>query len=545
MPIVFEHGPPVAALANLAQHAGAVEAQRKRRAELEAMNMQMLQMRKQEQQQSLNRVFDSWKTQYGAASALQRMKAEQQFRDNMQKRTETQQMKGWEMQQESMDRRAEAGNVAAMKRQQDEFRLRGDEQSIKAADAMNHSILTGIGKGLNKTGQEKLFGIMGQMSDMRASQKIDPQKKPEELRKLMEQAHALERDAVNTILLPGTPGYRTDHGPVTMVVGPQGEDTWVLNYDAKEGWGPAKKRYEDMLGIGETRDLNGDGIDDQVFQGEWSMGANGRPELKNAQWRNVEAGENRGDKYIEWANKILIMKDGQLQLKPGAPRELRQIELSMAEADVEDPARNLRLQIAAEQWYEKNMVPGVKQRTPRAMENILDADLNEGVVLDRGLLPDEPVDQEQLPGEDPSGKMMMNKELIRTPVPPEREPAPQDRAPSQPPGEVNLDDRIKQEISALETAGWDNAQLSAAKIALSIIEQNRDQISPERRMAIKLRIAAQARAIAELGKEGHPPMGSLEGLGGDQVRLEEENKEVERILGFSPFDPAALEAQRN
>ena len=315
MPIEFHHAPPVAALASLAQHAGAVEAHRKRRAELESMNMQLLQMRKQEQQQNLNRVFNAWQTQYGEVSALQRMKADQRFRDAQQEKADAQQMKGWNIQQEGMDRRQEADNVAAMKRQQDEIRARGDAASIKAADAMNHDIITAVGGRLNGNGRGQIMGMMQQIAKIRGSQKIRPEDKQGKIDEIMQQITGLADDPANTVTLPGEPGYRKDYDGYYTEIGQDGQTYYKPINDDKEGFAPYLRKMRELHGHGETHDLNGDGIPDKVTHVEFETDEFGTPRYKSSTLVDIDHGkesqtwQEKDTDYKKWLDQYLIREE--------------------------------------------------------------------------------------------------------------------------------------------------------------------------------------------------------------------------------------------
>lgn len=385
MPIEFRHDAPVAALATLAQQAGAVEAARKRRTEIEAMNMQMVKMQKQEQQQNLNRVFDAWRTKHSHASAMQRMKAEHQFRDVQQDKAEAQQMKGWELQQGGMDRRQEAGNIAALKHQQEQYRLRGDEASIKAADDMNHDIITMVGGGLNSTGRAQIAGLMKKMADIRASQKIDPKQKPAEEAKIMQQITELQRDSLNTVTLPGEDGYRVDLGPVSRVT-KGGQEFYVPNYHPKQGWGPGMKAIEEQFGVGETRDINNDGVPDQVSTAVWEFDDLGQPKMTKRDWVDIKPGAPGKTRFeadrartsffdsVLEEGKGLDGGPGLLRLKRGAPPELRNqlrefqseplVSANMSQMSVED--KNEMLEGIVEDYYNKHASGGAE--APEAPE---------------------------------------------------------------------------------------------------------------------------------------------------------------------------------
>ena len=382
MPIEFHHDAPVAALATLAQQAGAVDASRKRRTEIEAMNMQMVKMQKQEQQQNLNRVFDAWRTQYSEASAMQKMKAEHQFRDVQRDKAEAQQMKGWELQQGGMDRRQEAGNVAAMKHQQEQYRLRGDEASIKAADDMNHDIITAVGRGLNSAGRGQITGLMQQIAKIRGSQKIDPKTKPEEINKIMQQIMDLGKDPGNTVTLPGEDGYREDLGPVSRVT-KGGQEHYVPNYHPKQGWGPGMKAIEEQFGVGETRDINNDGVPDQVSTAVWEFDDLGQPKMTKRDWVDIKPGapektrfeidRERGTffKSVLEQDRGVDGETGALRLSPGAPPELRkQVREAQRSPFFQDKMspedKNETIENIVEEYYDSHVSGGAE--APEAPE---------------------------------------------------------------------------------------------------------------------------------------------------------------------------------
>ena len=391
MPIEFHHDAPVAALATLAQQAGAVDASRKRRTEIEAMNMQMVKMQKQEQQQNLNRVFDAWRTQYSEASAMQKMKAEHQFRDVQRDKAEAQQMKGWELQQGGMDRRQEAGNVAAMKHQQEQYRLRGDEASIKAADDMNHDIITAVGRGLNSAGRGQITGLMQQIAKIRGSQKIDPKTKPEEINKIMQQIMDLGKDPGNTVTLPGEDGYREDLGPVSRVT-KGGQEHYVPNYHPKQGWGPGMKAIEEQFGVGETRDINNDGVPDQVSTAVWEFDDLGQPKMTKRDWVDIkpgapektrfEADRERGAffKSVLEQDKGLDGETGALRLSLGAPPELRErvreARRSPFFQKMKPSAKNETIENIAGEYYDSYMSGGAEApEAPEAPEDPAQEDI--------------------------------------------------------------------------------------------------------------------------------------------------------------------------
>ena len=403
MPIEFQHAPPVAALASLAQHAGAVDAHRKRRAELEAMNMKMLQMRKQEQQQGLDRVFNAWRTQYGEASALQRMKADQQFRDAQQEKAAAQQMKGWDIQQDGMNRRQEADNIAAMARQQDELRARGDAASIKAADEMYHDLFTAVGGTLNGNGKKAMWGLQKQMADMKASKKIPPDRKPEEIKKIAQQIFALREVALNTVVLPGEDGYRKDYdGYYTMVIG--GQEHVKPIHDDKEGYAPYIRKVRELHGHGETQDHNGDGIPDTVTHVQFETDEFGTPrykgnvDVKIDPGKEAETPRQKQESRSTWISGMIDTVRGidpklkvpvdNFQFSAGAPEDMIQAasELSPWATDAEGKRipvsptmRRSQLIAIANQYYQRMYHPGAPgaPQAPGAGSNRLDPDMKE------------------------------------------------------------------------------------------------------------------------------------------------------------------------
>ena len=413
MPIEFHHAPPVAALSSLAQHAGAVDAHRKRRAELEAMNMQMLRMQKQEQQQGLDRVFNAWRTQYGEVSALQRMKADQRFRDAQQEKAAAQQMKGWDIQQEGMDRRQDADNVAAMKRQQDELRARGDAASMKAADDMMHGLIKTASQPLNGNGRSQVTEIMGQMVKVAGSNRLSPQAKMDKKYELLEQVIKLKDQAANTVVLHNEPGDKTDHGSWSEVVGPDGVRRTVINYLPKDGYKQGIKDYEDMVGAGNVDDYNNDGIPDRVKEVEWGIDDTGRPSPKSVRWTDIKPGlgaetpRQKQESRSNWIGGMMdsiesIDQDGNKIKMPvfsaGAPQDMIQkaSELSPWKTDAEGNAvraearfgegeripvspamRRSQLIAIANEYYQRmyeTQAPGAPQ-APGVGSNRLDPDM--------------------------------------------------------------------------------------------------------------------------------------------------------------------------
>ena len=86
MPIEYKFGVPISALGRMAYAVGAGEAARKREQEDRERQMQMMRMQQQQMEAERNRQFDVWRNQYQHGSAMQRMQADHEWRDNFQHR---------------------------------------------------------------------------------------------------------------------------------------------------------------------------------------------------------------------------------------------------------------------------------------------------------------------------------------------------------------------------------------------------------------------------------------------------------------------------
>ena len=86
MPIEHKFGVPISALGQMAYAVGAGEAAKKRALEDRERRMQMMRMQQQQQEAARGRQFDAWKNQYQHGSAMQRMQADHEWRDDFQNR---------------------------------------------------------------------------------------------------------------------------------------------------------------------------------------------------------------------------------------------------------------------------------------------------------------------------------------------------------------------------------------------------------------------------------------------------------------------------
>ena len=203
----------------------------------------------------------------------------------------------------------------------------------------------------------------------------------------MQQVTELRRDPLNTVTLPGEDGYRLDLGPVSRVT-KGGQEHYVPNYHPKKAWGPYIKATEEQHGIGETRDINGDGIPDQVSTAVWEFDDMGQPKMSKVDWVDVKPGapektrfeidRERGTFFNNVLERGKGLDDlpGVLKLKPGAPPELR-TRLRIAQSNPQraqgtpDEKDQLVEDIVGKYYEEHSRAPGAQEApgAPRAPED--------------------------------------------------------------------------------------------------------------------------------------------------------------------------------
>lgn len=268
MPIEYKFGPPISALGRMAYAVGAGEAAKKRALEERERRMQMMRMQQQQQEAARNRQFDVWRNQYQHGSAMQRMQADHEWRDNNQKR-------GWEHEKTRFDYETETkfkndtelnrlrgaenervnriDHLQTIEREKERAKNSGDQAAIRRADIEYEVGMRSIQDSCSPDGRTKFTEYNGQISDIMVDDRLNDKQKQDKIQGIRKQQLELPK------LYPKRledPGYH-DVGEVFttdnvngQIIRSLSEGVTTDQYKAAVNWKPEK--YKDKDGLWET-----------------------------------------------------------------------------------------------------------------------------------------------------------------------------------------------------------------------------------------------------------------------------------------------------
>tara|TARA_R100001594_G_scaffold29299_2_gene54775 strand:+ start:218 stop:1765 length:1548 start_codon:yes stop_codon:yes gene_type:complete len=236
MAIRFEYGPPPSALGALAYQSGVQQAQDRRRRELEALQVQAAQMRQQRQQANLERQFSAWKTQYGHNSALSRMKADQEWRDNYQDKTFTHQKELTQFQADQRRRESLASSLVAQEQKRLEAEQSRQHDLAKQLQSSTNALELDLVKTFNERGHSHVKLLREQRDNILSSPKASPQDKIQANQQYYQKLQQMPGNLKWTEPLgPNDPGFRESlKNGLQRVRMPDGQWGVFANPDATE-----------------------------------------------------------------------------------------------------------------------------------------------------------------------------------------------------------------------------------------------------------------------------------------------------------------------
>ena len=321
MPIEYKFGVPISALGRMAYAVGAGEAARKREQEDRERQMQMMRMQQQQMEAERNRQFDVWRNQYQHGSAMQRMQADHEWRDNFQHR-------GQEHERAMFSERADAkleydtemnkirhdqdqrmamlNHANSMEKQADYAMRQGNNQEADDWRRKKGTYETRMRDSLNlEKGRPAWDEFNAQKMKIQAKKTLSEEEKKTQISQIEQQQYALTLDDAMKKKGLGEVGGSEDRGSIRVFNMGDGEYKYTplpgFTMEQYERDHPFKSRirYDSKNNVYEKSGLV---LVDGKFEETWSFDHRGEPTPEERVKRSNEDWKTRTDlmeKYFE------------------------------------------------------------------------------------------------------------------------------------------------------------------------------------------------------------------------------------------------------
>ena len=321
MPIEYKFGPPISALGRMAYAVGAGEAAKKRALEERERQMQMMRMQQQQMEAARNRQFDVWRNQYQHGSAMQRMQADHEWRDDFQHRGQEHERAMFgeradakleydtemnKIRHDQDQRMAMINHANSMEKQADYAMRQGNNQEADDWRRKKGTYETRMRDSLNlEKGQPAWDDFNGQKMKIQAKKTLSEEEKKTQIAQIEQQQYALTQDdAMKKKGLNEVGGFE-DRGSIRVFNMGDGEYKYTprpgftMEQYEKDHPFKSRTRYDSKNNVYEKSGL---ALVDGKFEETWSFDHKGEPTAEERVKRSNEDWKTRTDlmeKYFE------------------------------------------------------------------------------------------------------------------------------------------------------------------------------------------------------------------------------------------------------